>query len=160
MNGMPIDLCPRSIQDQVEMARQVPHPPPTTPDVRVRMQQMPRRDTKPELELRRELYKRGLRYRTCFRPLEGLQCQADVVFTRARIACFVDSCYWHGCEQHLKLPNSNTAWWQLKLETTKARDRRNNRLLEEAGWTVIRVWEHESSHEAADRIEQAVRRTL
>lgn len=124
------------------------------------MQLMPRQDTKPELEVRRELHKRGLRYRTYFRPLEGLRCQADVVFTRARIACFIDSCYWHGCEQHLKLPSTNTAWWKLKLEATKARDRRNNRLLEEAGWTVIRVWEHESPREAADRIEQAVRGTL
>jgi len=121
------------------------------------MQAMPRRDTKPEMALRRELHRRGLRYRTSFRPLEALRCQADIVFTRARVACFVDSCHWHACEEHLKLPKTNTEWWRQKFEATKARDLRNNRALRSAGWTVIRVWEHEDPHAAADRIEQAVR---
>lgn len=120
------------------------------------MQRMPRRDTKPEIALRRELHGRGLRYRTCVRPLDGLRCQADIVFTRLRVACFVDSCHWHACEEHLKLPKSNTAWWEHKFEATKARDARNNRWLQEAGWTVIRVWEHEDVQQAADRIERAV----
>lgn len=121
------------------------------------MQRMPRRDTQPELALRRELHRRGLRYRTSHRPLAGLRCQADVVFTRAKVACFVDSCHWHACEQHLRLPKTNTEWWRQKLAWTKKRDERNNRTLRAAGWTVIRIWEHDDPFEAADRIEQAVR---
>lgn len=121
------------------------------------MQGMPRRDTKPEMVVRRELHRRGLRYRTSFRPLDGLRCQADIVFTRARVACFVDSCHWHACDEHMELPKTNTEWWRLKFEVTKARDLRNNHALQSAGWTVIRVWEHEDPRDAADRIEQAVR---
>jgi len=113
------------------------------------MQRMPRRDTQPELALRRELHRRGLRYRTSIRPLAGLRCQADVVFLRARVACFVDSCHWHACEQHLRLPKTNSDWWRQKLAWTQS--------LRSAGWTVIRVWEHQDPIEAADRIERAVR---
>ncbi len=118
---------------------------------------MPRRDTKPELAVRRVLHRRGLRYRTSVRPLVGLRCQADIVFTRAKVACFVDSCHWHACEQHLRLPRTNTEWWEQKLAWTKERDARNNRVLREAGWTVIRIWEHEDPVDAANRIEHAVR---
>lgn len=124
------------------------------------MQRMPRRDTKPELALRRELHGRGLRYRTSFRPLPGLRCQADVVFTRARIACFLDSCHWHACEQHLRLPKTNADWWRAKLDWTKDRDARNNRALRDAGWTVVRVWEHDDPINAADHIERIVRTAL
>jgi DNA mismatch endonuclease (patch repair protein) len=121
------------------------------------MQRVPRRDTKPELALRRELHSRGLRYRTSVRPLEGLRCQADVVFTRAKVACFVDSCHWHACPEHLRLPKTNTEWWAQKLAWTYERDERNNRVLTEAGWTIIRIWEHEDPAVAADRIEAVVR---
>ena len=142
------------------MTKQVPEPPPTTAEVRARMQRMPRRDTKPEMALRRELHRRGLRYRTSFRPLDGLRCQADIVFTGQRVACFVDSCHWHACEEHLRVPKTNTAWWERKLSATKARDERNNRVLTDAGWIVVRVWEHEDSGVAADRIEAIVRSRL
>lgn len=121
------------------------------------MQRMPRRDTKPELAVRRALHRRGLRYRTSFRPLPDLRCQADIVFTRAKVACFIDSCYWHGCPDHLRLPKTNATWWAQKLTWTRERDERNNHLLARAGWTVIRIWEHEDSVEAANRIETILR---
>lgn len=121
------------------------------------MQKVARRDTSPELALRRELHRRGLRYRTSYRPLPGLRCQADIVFMGARVACFVDSCYWHACEEHLRLPKTNTDWWRQKLQWTKERDARNNEALRAAGWTVIRVWEHEDPACAADAVEAVVR---
>ncbi len=139
------------------MARRLPLAPPTTPEVRARMQRMPRRDTQPEMALRRELHRRGLRYRTSIRPLDGLRCQADIVFASAKVACFVDSCHWHGCEQHLRLPKTNTQWWRDKIAWTKERDERNNAALRAAGWTVIRVWEHDNVTDAADLIERVVR---
>lgn len=139
------------------MTRRLAPAPSTTPEIRARMQQVPRRNTKPELAVRRELHRRGLRYRTSIRPLPDLRCQADIVFIRAQVACFVDSCYWHGCPDHLRLPKSNENWWKEKLAWTRERDERNNQRLIQAGWTVIRTWEHEDSVDAANRIEAAVR---
>lgn len=139
------------------MTRRLAPAPSTTPVIRARMQQMPRRDTKPELAVRRVLHRRGLRYRISVRPLSGLRCQADMVFIGARVACFVDSCYWHGCPDHFRLPKSNAAWWKEKLAWTRERDERNNQRLIQAGWTVIRIWEHEDTVDAASRIEAAVR---
>lgn len=140
------------------MSRRLPFAPSTTPEIRARMQRVPRRNTKPELALRQELHRRGLRYRTSIRPLAGLRCQADIVFTRAKVAVFVDGCQWHGCEDHSRLPKANTEWWAQKLAWTRERDERNNRELRRADWLVIRVWEHDGNVEAADAIEAAVRR--
>lgn len=111
------------------------------------------RDTSIELELRHELYARGLRYRTHYRPIVGLRCTADIAFTRRRIAVFVDGCWWHGCPSHWSPPKANREWWIHKMEINTARDRRNDSVLRAAGWTVVRVWEHESPADAADRIE-------
>lgn len=139
------------------MSRRLPVAPSTTPEIRARMQRVPRRNTKPELTLRHELHRRGLRYRISTRPLAGLRCQADIVFTRAKVAVFVDGCQWHGCEDHSRLPKANTEWWAKKLAWTRERDERNNRELRRAGWLVIRVWEHDGAVEAAEAIEVAVR---
>lgn len=82
----------------------------------------------------------------------------DVAFTRAKVAVFVDGCYWHGCPEHGTSPKANSEWWQWKFARNQARDNDTNQHLEKLGWRVIRVWEHEDPAEAADRIEQAVRR--
>lgn len=115
------------------------------------------RDTGPELAIRAELFARGLRYRIHRRPLPSLRSEADVVFPRERVAVYVDGCFWHRCPQHGVLPTANGAWWRTKLDTNVQRDRRADHVLEEAGWTVMRVWEHESPVAAADRIERLVR---
>ena len=117
-----------------------------------------RRDTKPELVLRRLLHGRGLRYRVDHPIVAGLRRRADIVFTRARVAVFVDGCYWHVCPQHGTEPQSNAGYWSAKLARNVERDRETDRLATEAGWTVLRVWEHEPPEEAADRVEAAVRR--
>lgn len=112
-----------------------------------------RRDTGPELALRRELHRRGLRYRVDYAPVRGLRCRPDVVFTRARLVVFVDGCFWHSCPLHATRPAANADWWREKLDANVQRDRRNDRDLQAAGWRVLRIWEHEASSDAADRVE-------
>lgn len=125
---------------------------PPARDVQVsrRMQRMPRRDTGPELALRRELHARGLRFRKNYPGLPG---RPDIVFPRARIAVFVDGCFWHRCPQHSTFPKTNSAWWAAKLDANVARDRRQDHQLADAGWAVVRVWEHEPVELAGDRVE-------
>ena len=107
-------------------------------------------DTRPEMAVRRELHRRGLRFRINTKYLPG---RPDIVFTRARIVVQVDGCFWHGCPDHGVIPKANAAWWEAKLRTNRERDIRNDRLLTEDGWLVIRVWEHESPIQIADRVE-------
>jgi DNA mismatch endonuclease (patch repair protein) len=115
------------------------------------------RDTKPERELRAALFARGLRYRKDLAPLAGLRCRADIVFTRHRVAVFVDGCFWHGCPEHWSLADRNRPFWRTKVEVNRSRDRRNDQALAQAGWRVVRVWEHEDPRAAAARIETLVR---
>jgi len=134
------------------------HPIPATEAVRVRMSRQPSRDTLPELALRRELHRRGLRFRVHRRPIAGLRREADIVFGPARVAVFVMGCFWHGCPEHATWPRNNAAWWRDKLEKNRARDIDTANRLSEAGWTAVVVWEHESPRRAAARIERMVRR--
>lgn len=97
------------------------------------------RDTEPEIRLRKELWKRGLRYRVC----ALLPGRPDIVFPRARIAVFVDGCFWHGCPKHGVMPKNNAGFWAKKITRTKERDRQNESQLRMAGWQVLRFWEHE-----------------
>jgi DNA mismatch endonuclease (patch repair protein) len=140
----------------VKRVVQVPEVPPaptaSSKQARVRMQANGPRDTKPELALRREIHSRGFRYRVDQAPLQSLRCRADLVFGRERLAVFVDGCFWHGCPKHMSWPKANGDWWRRKISATIARDRRNDLVLREAGWTVVRVWEHEAVRPAADRI--------
>ncbi|MGW1447611.1 very short patch repair endonuclease [Micromonospora sp. NPDC002411] len=115
------------------------------------------RDTSPERRLRSLLYKRGLRYRVGTRPLQGLRRTADILFPAARVAVFVDGCYWHGCPDHYRPARVNGQFWREKIDGNRKRDQQTNQLLSEAGWSVIRIWEHEDLAEAADRVELAVR---
>jgi DNA mismatch endonuclease, patch repair protein len=122
-----------------------------------RMSRQRTRDTEPEMLLRRELHRRGLRYRVDA-ALPGLpRRRADVLFTRARVAVFVDGCFWHGCPEHKTAPASNGAWWATKLARNIERDRETDAHLRSFGWTVLRVWEHEDIQHAATDIEQMVR---
>ena len=114
------------------------------------------RDTKPELQLRSILHRRGLRFRVCRRPLPGVRRTADVVFTRARVAVFLDGCWWHGCPEHYREPKTNASYWAPKVARNRERDEEVDRLLAEAGWAVVRAWEHEEPLAVADRVEAAV----
>jgi DNA mismatch endonuclease (patch repair protein) len=116
-----------------------------------------REDTSPELAVRRELHRQGLRYRLHVAPLAGLRRKADIVFARARVAVFVDGCFWHGCPDHGRRHHEVNEWyWPEKIARNQRRDADTNERLREAGWTVVRVWEHELPDEAAQRITTAV----
>jgi DNA mismatch endonuclease (patch repair protein) len=118
------------------------------------------RDTRIELALRRELFGRGLRYRLQGPVVPGTRRKGDLEFRAARVAVFVDGCFWHACPIHGSVPKSNRAWWKEKLEGNVRRDRDTDERLTASGWTVIRVWEHEPTTAAAERIEATVRAAL
>lgn len=121
------------------------------------MRQQARSGTKPEMLLRRELFSRGLRYRVDRAPLGGMRRRADIVFGSAKVAVYVDGCFWHSCPLHATVPKNNRQWWIDKLDANVRRDRDTDQRLVEAGWRVIRVWEHEDVHAAANRVVEAVR---
>lgn len=143
-------LVPVSTEDGA-----IPRPP--TEQTRRRMQRQAVKDTGPEQAIRRELHARGLRYRIHAQPVPGLRRSADLVFARAKVAVFVDGCFWHRCPRHRTSPTSNGEWWAAKLAANEARDHDTNERLNAAGWTVVRVWEHVDPKDAADRIVEAVR---
>lgn len=98
------------------------------------------RDTSPERILRKELWLAGLRYRVNHPTSAG---RPDIVFPRQRIAIFVDGCFWHGCPNHYVRPRSRCDFWTEKLRVNFERDCRQSQVLENEGWKVYRVWEHE-----------------
>lgn len=120
--------------------------------VQSRMSRQRRRDTQPELLVRRILHSRGIRYRVNSVPVLGLRTRADLVWKGLRLAVFIDGCFWHGCPEHATRPKANEAWWAEKLDTNVQRDRRTDRELTSRGWTVLRFWEHEQPETAADAI--------
>jgi DNA mismatch endonuclease (patch repair protein) len=128
----------------------------STPAARHVMQGNRKRDTRPELAVRRATHALGLRYLVASRPLRGRPWTADLVFPGQRLAVFVDGCYWHGCPNHFKPPHTNASYWGPKVERNRSRDLRVDADLREAGWTVLRVWEHEQPVAAARRIADAV----
>ncbi len=114
------------------------------------------RDTAIEIALRRILHATGLRYRVHRRPLRGVRREADILFGPARVAVFVDGCFWHGCPEHATWPKNNAGFWREKIEKNRARDGDTDARLAEAGWLSVRVWEHEDAAEAAERIASLV----
>ncbi|HYC55199.1 MAG TPA: very short patch repair endonuclease [Candidatus Binatia bacterium] len=120
------------------------------------MQHTRRKDTKPEIALRRLLHGFGLRYRLHVRPLPNLRCAADIHFRTAKVAVFVDGCFWHGCPSHLKLTATNQTYWTAKIARNKERDREFSRRLTAAGWAVLRFWEHADPEVAAEKVFRTV----
>lgn len=113
--------------------------------------------TKPELALRRELFRQGLRYRVALQiQLQDRKVRPDIVFLRRKIAVFLDGCFWHGCPEHGRMPSDPTGYWHAKIERNRNRDTAVDSQLNDAGWTVIRVWEHEQVAEVAARVKRFV----
>ncbi len=121
------------------------------------MQLQRARDTGPELALRSRIHAEGLRYRVDRAPLPGLRRRADLVFGPARVAVFVDGCFWHRCPEHGTRPKSNVRWWADKLQRNQDRDADTDRQLAAASWLPVRVWEHEDPARAAARVAELVR---
>lgn len=119
-----------------------------------------RRDTAFERAVRSALHIKGLRFRVDFpiRVEDERPIRPDIVFTRRRVAAFCDGCFWHGCEEHGRRPNvKNIHYWGPKIAGNMERDIRHTAVLEAAGWTVLRAWEHEDPGKTAERIAEAVR---
>ena len=119
------------------------YPHPSSPAVTKVMKGNRRADTKPEIALRSALHRAGLRFRKDFRvPTASRSPRPDIVFTRARVAVFVDGCYWHRCPVHGNTPKVNTDYWGPKFERNVERDRLDTEALVGEGWEVVRLWEH------------------
>ncbi|NEA55705.1 very short patch repair endonuclease [Streptomyces sp. SID13666] len=120
------------------------------------MSRQGRRDTAPELAVRRLLHAAGHRYRVNA-PVPGIPRRTiDIVFGKAKVAVFLDGCFWHGCPEHATRPKSNAEWWRQKLDRNMARDRDTTTHLTDAGWTVLRFWEHEDPAVVAGRVAATV----
>lgn len=129
---------------------------PSSPETSRRMAKVRQKGTDAETALRRELYRRGLRYRVDYEVMKKPRRMADVAFLSLKIAIFVDGCFWHGCPEHATWPKQNAEFWRQKIEANRLRDADTNSRLLENGWTVLRFWEHESPIEATDTVARAV----
>ena len=118
------------------------------------------RDTKPELAVRSAVHRRGIRFRVSARPQPELERTADLVLRKTRIAVFVDGCFWHGCPDHGTRPATNSQYWDDKIARNIERDAETTTYLRQAGWTVLRFWEHEDPEAVADRVQESVRAAL
>lgn len=112
-----------------------------------------RRDTAPELALRRELYRRGRRFFVDREVSRRCRARPDLVFPRAKVAVFVDGCFWHYCEEHTHLPKANADLWRRRLLANRQRDAANEAILVSEGWRVLRTWEHDDPQDAAHLVE-------
>lgn len=134
-----------------------PAPPPSSAAAARTMRANRRRDTAPELAVRRALHARGLRFLVDV-PVPGTsrRRRADVLLRGARIALFVDGCFWHSCPRHQHLPRANREWWTRKMASIVRRDRDTDRQVRAAGWMPVRVWEHEPAALVAGRVRALV----
>ena len=129
-------------------------PTPSSASASATMRANRRRDTTPERTLRSTLHRLGWRFRVDHQvETTGRRVRPDIVFTRRRVAVFVDGCFWHSCPEHGQQPRANAPYWQHKLRMNAERDRADTNSLKSAGWTVLRVWEHEPAHDAAAAIQ-------
>jgi DNA mismatch endonuclease, patch repair protein len=134
------------------------YPRSSSPGRSANMRAIRRTDTKPEIVLRQALHKLGYRYRKDYRlDLEtGRRVRPDIAFTARRVAIFVDGCFWHACPEHGRNPAVNDWYWSPKLRKNVERDRAADEMLAAAGWSVVRIWEHESLDAAVAAVVAAV----
>ncbi|MFI7350191.1 MULTISPECIES: very short patch repair endonuclease [unclassified Streptomyces] len=114
------------------------------------------RDTAPELLLRSLVHAAGLRYRVAAKPLPKMRRTADMVFRPVKVAVFIDGCFWHGCPEHFVMPKTNRPYWEDKIGRNIKRDRDTDNRLAEAGWLVLRFWEHLEPQACARTVIEAV----
>lgn len=129
--------------------------PPKEPPTAVRasvLRRVRKRHTAPELLLRSALHRRGVRYRLHVRVPGCPRRSIDIALTRARVAVFVDGCFWHGCGLHFHLPQHNREWWTWKVAGIQRRDLETVELLTAADWVALRVWEHEDMEQVAEQV--------
>lgn len=120
------------------MSRYVPKA--SSPSVSKVMKGNTGKDTKMEVRVRKALWHKGYRYRKNHRKLLGTP---DISFPKSKIVIFLDSCFWHGCPLHFKLPKKNREFWEQKIQRNMERDSEVNYHYDEEGWIILRFWEHE-----------------
>lgn len=125
---------------------------PSTLEASLRMASVRQKGTSAEMGVRMALHAKGLRYRLHVSLIAKPRRVADIVFPSARVAVFVDGCFWHGCPKHASWPKSNADFWREKIEANRARDSDTNRRLRAMGWKVVRIWAHEDVGKAASRV--------
>ena len=127
---------------------------PADPKVSARYSNLSRRDTSPEMELRRALWRIGLRYRVQYKVPGIPRRKVDIAFPGKKVAVQVDGCFWHGCPEHGMVPVSHAEYWEPKLARNVERDAETTAMARAEGWRVLRIWEHVS---AADAVQLIVR---
>jgi DNA mismatch endonuclease, patch repair protein len=147
-------------QDQASPDVAVENPPASSQAARATMRANRGRDTGPELAVRRALHARGLRYRVDHPLPFDRRRRADIAFTRAKVAVFIDGCFWHGCPEHGTTPRTNTAFWAAKIARNRERDEDTTDRLDALGWTVLRFWEHEDAGRSAEIVARTVAQRL
>jgi DNA mismatch endonuclease, patch repair protein len=116
------------------------------------MRATPGKNNPRELTIRSALHRSGLRFRVGYPIPDAPRRSIDICFTRQRIAVFLDGCFWHGCPEHGSTPKANREWWLKKIQANQQRDADTNLKLRNAGWTVLRFWEHESLEDVVSQI--------
>ena len=109
-------------------------------------------DTGPEIRLRSLVHKAGLRYAIDVRPEPDINRRADIVFRAAKVAVFVNGCFWHGCPKHYSAPKSNKRYWSAKVRRNRERDAETRVLLKRRGWRVLVFWEHQPVQPCSERV--------
>lgn len=111
------------------------------------------KNTTPEVNLRKALWAKGLRYRKYY-----CKEKIDIAFPSKKLAVFVDGCFWHGCPIHSHFPKTHEQYWYPKLKRNIKRDQEKNERLKSEGWTVLRIWEHElqETEHVVERIQLAL----
>lgn len=127
-------------------------PKPSSAAVAKRMRNTRQRDTDLEVAIRKDLFRRGYRYRIHPRLPGITRARPDFAFMREKVAVFVDGCFWHMCPKHGTLPEKNAGWWGAKLQENVERDLRHGQTLSAAGWLAVRIWEHEDLLPAVERV--------
>lgn len=112
------------------------------------------KNTSPEVKLRKLLYAEGIRGYRIHCNIPG---KPDIVFTKKKIAVFIDGCFWHKCPVCFQEPATRKEFWMKKIQSNIDRDERVNKQLKEDGWTVIRIWEHEIRKEPDSAVKKVIR---
>lgn len=112
------------------------------------------KDTKMEIAFRKSLWKKGFRYRKNSSKYFG---KPDIVLKKYKTVILLDSCFWHDCKKHLRLPSTRKKYWKEKIERNRQRDQEVNRHYRKIGWKVFRIWEHEVKKGLENSIDKIVK---
>ena len=144
---------PMTIRESLRLLKGVPHPIASSNGASATMRANRRSNTQPEVRIRSLLHRAGFRFRKDHAiKLGSEKVRPDVVFSKKQLAVFIDGCFWHNCPEHGRIPRLNAEYWRLKLAYNSDRDRQSNLALENAGWLVLRIWEHVQPNDAVNQI--------